>query len=305
MRIAVMGTGAVGGYFGAKLANAGHDVTFIARGAHLEAIRAKGLSVLGPHGDMIVREAKATDDPAKIDPVDVVLFTVKLYDTESAARSIAPLVEKGGVCISLQNGVDAQDRIAKIIGADKVMGGLAFVSGVIETPGVIRYTSNMSSLRYGEPDGSMSARATAFRDAGDAAGFKAELMPDIRAAQWQKFVGLATNAAMCGLVRKPVGVIYNDPDLIPIAQAAFEEVAAVARAQGIAMPADVGAQELKRHQTFPPGMYASMYHDLARGRPIEIDSFSGHIMRKGREYGVPTPVHTMAYACLKPYINGA
>ena len=304
MRIAIMGTGAVGGYFGALLARAGNDVTFIARGAHLRAIREHGLKVLGPRGDFSVANAKATDNPAELAPVDVVLFAVKLYDTESAARAIAPLLAKGGVCINIQNGVDGQDRVGAIVGSDKVMGGLAFVSGVIEAPGTIRYASDMSTLRFGEADGSQSARGLAFVKAAEQAGFKAELMADIRAAQWQKFVGLATNAAMCCLVRKPVGVIYNDPDLIPIANAAFAEVVAVARAQGITMPANAADGELKRHQNFPPGMYASMFYDLDRKRPLELESFSGLIMRKGRELGVPTPVHTFAYACLKPHVNG-
>jgi len=304
MRIAIMGTGAVGGYFGAFLARAGHDVTFIARGAHLAAIRARGLEVTGPRGDYSVRPAKATDDPATVGPVDVVLFCVKLYDTESAARAIAPMVRDGGVCISLQNGVDAQERMGGILGHDKVMGGLAFVSGVIEAPGVIRYVSNMSSIRFGETDGSQSARGIAFRDACVAAGFEADFVTDIRAAQWQKFVGLASNAAMTCLVRQPAGIVYHDPDLLKMAHDAFNEVMAVAKAQGIDVPADTADRLLEAHRNFPPGMYASMYHDLARGRPIELDSLSGLVVRKGRELGVPTPVHAFAYAALKPYLHG-
>lgn len=305
MRIAILGTGGVGAYFGAHLQRAGQDVIFIARGEHLRAMQTKGLAVRGPRGDIELAKVQATDQPAALAPVDVVLCSVKLYDTETAAQSVAPLLAKGGVCISVQNGVDAQDRIGAIVGRDKVMGGLAYVSGLIEAPGVVRYTSDMSSIRFGESDGSMSPRATAFRDACLAAGFGAELMPDIRAAQWHKFVGLATNTALNCLVRQPAGVVYHDPDLIEIAVKCFAEVAAVARAQGIALAEDIVPQMLKQHQTFPPHMYASMYHDLMRGKRLELDSLSGLVVRKGREFGVPTPTHAMAYACLKPYLNGA
>jgi len=304
MRIAVMGAGAVGGYFGALLAQAGHDVAFIARGAHMRAMRERGLALDGPRGRIEVTNIEVTDDPATLAPCDVTLFCVKTYDTEEAARAIRPLVAQGGVVISLQNGVDGQERIGAVLGADAVMGGLAFVSGVIAEPGVIRYTSAMSSLRYGEADGSASARASVFRDACAQAGFTAELMSDIRAAQWQKFVGLATNAALTSLIRLPAGNIYHDPDLIDLARRGFAEVAAVARAQGIAMPEDIVERSLALHQGFPPGMYASMYHDHARGRRTELESLSGTVFRRGRELGVPTPVHEMAYLCLKPHVNG-
>ena len=299
-----MGTGAVGAYFGAHLARGGHDVTFIARGEHLQAMRERGLSVVGPRGDFSLPKVNVTAIPAEIGSVDVVLMCVKLYDTESATRQIAPLLSNGGVCISIQNGVDAQERIGNIVGHDRVMGGLAFVSGVIEAPGVIRYASEMSTIRFGESNGAMSARAMAFRDACEAAGFKAELVADIRAAQWQKMVGLSSNAALSCVVRQPAGVVYNDPDLIEVARGAFSEVKAVAEAQGIAMPADIVERTLAMHQNFPPKMYASMYHDLARGRRLELDSLSGVIIRKGRELGVPTPVHSVAYAFLKPYLHG-
>ena len=312
MRIAVMGAGAVGGYFGALLANAGHQVAFIARGEHGAAMRANGIRVEGPRGAIIAKTIEVTDDPATLDPCDVTLFCVKTYDTESAAAAIKPLVAHGGVVISLQNGIDAQDRIGAVLGADRVMGGLAFVSGVIAAPGVIRYTSTMSSLRFGESMGEMrgemsgaiSPRASAFRDACEAAGFTAELMPDIRAAQWSKFVGLATNAALTSLMRVPAGHIYHRDEGIALAQRGFAEVAAVGRACGIALPADIAEQSLKLHQNFPKSMYASMYHDIARGKPMELESLSGTVVRLGRERGVPTPVHEMAYACLKPFING-
>jgi 2-dehydropantoate 2-reductase len=305
MRIAVMGAGGVGGYYGARLAHAGHDVTFIARGEHLRAVKAHGLALRGPAGDILVSAAQATDDPRNIAPVDVVLFCVKLFDTEDAARACQPLLENGGLCVSLQNGVDGQHRINAVLGTPVAIGGLAFVSAVIESPGVIRYVSTSPSIQFGEADGRASARTTRFREACIAAGFGAEVVPDIRAAQWRKFVGLTTNAALTSIARQPAGVVYHDPDLLALARAGFSEAAAVAKAGGVELPADFVEQNVEKHRKFPAGMYASMYHDLARGRRLELESLSGLIVREGREHAIPTPFHAFAYACLKPYVNGA
>ena len=300
-----MGAGGVGGYYGAKLAQAGYDVTFIARGDHLRAIQARGLSLVGPAGDTVGIRAHATDDPGRLAPVDIVLFCVKLFDTEAAAQSLAPLLSHGGVCVSLQNGVDGQHRIGAVLGADRAVGGLAFVSALVEVPGVIRYNSQTASMRFGEADGRVSERLGRLRDACAAAGISADITPDIRAAQWHKFVGLTVNAALTSLVRQPAGVVYHDPDLIALARAGFSEAAAVAKASGIALPDDIVEEHLRNHQNFPPQMYASMYHDLARGRRLELESLSGLIVRTGRALSVPTPFHSMACACLKPYVNGA
>jgi len=304
MRIAIMGAGAVGGYYGGRLAQARHDVAMITRGEHLRAIRASGLALNGPAGDSIVSGVQATDDAAQVAPVDVVLFCVKLHDTENAARAIAPLLVKGGVCITLQNGVDAHERIGAIVGNDRVMGGLAFVSALIEKPGSIRYKTKAPTIKFGETDGRISERATRFRDACVAAGIPAEVVADIRAALWHKFVGLAVNASLTSLVRQPAGVCYHDPDLLALARAGFSEAAAIARALGVKLPEDIVEWQIRNHQNFPADMYASMYHDVARGRRLELESLSGYIVGKGRELGVPTPFHAMAYACLKPYING-
>ena len=304
MRIAIMGAGAVGGYYGGRLAQARHDVAMITRGEHLRAIRASGLALKGPAGDSIVSGVQATDDAAQVAPVDVVLFCVKLYDTEDAARAIKPLLAKGGVCITLQNGVDAHERIGAIVGNGRVMGGLAFVSALIEKPGSIRYKTKAPTIKFGETDGRISERATRFRDACVAAGIPAEVVADIRAALWHKFVGLAVNASLTSLVRQPAGVCYHDPDLLALARAGFSEAAAIARALGVKLPEDIVEWQIRNHQNFPADMYASMYHDVARGRRLELESLSGYIVGKGRELGVPTPFHAMAYACLKPYING-
>ncbi|MES2956686.1 MAG: 2-dehydropantoate 2-reductase [Pseudomonadota bacterium] len=305
MRVAIMGAGAVGGYFGGLLALSGQNVTFIARGEHLLAMQKNGLTLETPKGSLRVTNARFVAEPSQVGACEVVLFAVKAYDIEAAAAALKPLVEAGATVVSVLNGVDHQDRIGAVLGAGRVLGGLALVSGVITTPGVIRYTTAMSTLRFGEADGSMSARAIAFRDACLAAGFGAEIVADIRTAQWAKFVGLATNAALTSLFRLPAGFIYHDPEIIPMARSAFEEVAAVARAQGIALPDDAAERMLAVHQTFPKTMYASMYHDLARGKPMELDSLSGHLVRTARKLGVPTPIHEIAYLALKPYMHGA
>ena len=299
-----MGAGAVGAYFGGLLALAGNEVTFIARGEHLRAMQQNGLTLDTPKGTLHVRNARFVAGPADVDACDVVLFAVKAYDIEAAAAPLKPLVAAGAMIVSVLNGVDHQDRIGAVVGEARVLGGLALVSGVITAPGVIRYTSPMSALRFGEADGSMSARATVFRDACLAAGFGAEMVADIRTAQWTKFVGLATNAGLTSLFRLPAGYIYHDPEISAMALRGFEEVAALARAQGIALPADVAQRALAMHQSFPKTMYASMFHDVAKGKPMELDHLSGYIVRKGREMGVATPVHEMIYLALKPYRHG-
>lgn len=304
MRIAIMGAGAVGGYFGGLLSRAGHAVTFIARGTHLAAMREHGLVLETTKGRLVVDNARFVQHASEAGSCDVVLFAVKAYDIESAAAPLKPLVDGGACVVSVLNGVDHQERIASVLGSGSVLGGLAMVSGVIVEPGLIRYTSDMSGLRFGETDGSISERATAFQAACHGAGFSADLVSDIRAAQWAKFVGLATNAALTSLFRLPAGYIYHDPDTIPMATRAFDEVAVVARAEGVELPADIVARTLALHQSFPKTMYASMYHDLAKGRPLELDSFSGHIVRRGRALGVSTPVHEMAWLALKPYLHG-
>jgi 2-dehydropantoate 2-reductase len=305
VRIAIMGAGGIGGYYGGRLAQAGHDVTFIARGEHLRAIQAKGLALTGPGGDAHIAAARATDAPGELEPVDVVLFCVKLFDTEDAAQAIEPLLAKRGVCITLQNGVDGAERIGAVVGHARVMAGIAFVSALIEAPGMIRYNSKSPSIQFGEADGRMSERAVRFRDACVGAGFGAEVTTDIQAALWHKFVGLTVNSALTSLVRQPAGVIYPDPDLMAIARAGFAETAAVGKAMGVKLPHDIVEWQARNHLGFPAGMYASMYHDLRRGKPLELESLSGLVAREGRRLGIATPFHAMAYACLKPYANPA
>ncbi|WP_281685440.1 ketopantoate reductase family protein [Thalassobaculum salexigens] len=305
MRIVVMGAGGVGGYFGAYLAQAGHDVAFVARGAHLDALQRDGLRLEGSRGDIVLPKVTATEDPASLGgTADVILFAVKLYDTETAGVTLMPVVGPETMVVTLQNGVDGPDRLASVLGAHTVLGGAAYVSALIAEPGVVRYTSDMSKIVFGELDGTQSERARRLADACIAAGFSAEVSGDIRATLWEKFVLLATNSALTTVLRKPAGEIYHDGELSGIAREMMEEVAGLAAAEGISIHPETVDRSLALTRSFPPGMYASMYHDLARGRRIEAESLSGLVSRLGRARGVPVPLHTMAWAAMKPWVNG-
>ncbi|MBL6598590.1 MAG: 2-dehydropantoate 2-reductase [Alphaproteobacteria bacterium] len=305
MKIAIMGTGGMGAYYGANLAAIGRDVAFIARGAHLEAIKRDGLLLTGDAGDRLIKSAKASDDPRDIGPVDVVLFCVKLYDVEAAAEAIRPLLHDQTAVISVLNGVDGPERIAAVIGEGHVLGGAAYASAVIERPGVVSYKSTMASLVIGALDGGDDPRAEAFRQVCEGAAFSCSVSANILGVLWDKFTLLATNASLCGVCRLPVASIYAEPALVDLARAMMEEITAVARARGIAFTEDIVESSVARSKAFPPDMYASMYHDLARGRPMELEGLSGTVARLGAEVGVATPNHQALYACLKPFMNGA
>jgi 2-dehydropantoate 2-reductase len=305
MKITIMGAGGMGAYYGANLAAAGQDVAFIARGAHLEAMRRDGLSLLGDGGDLLIKPVVASDDPREIGPVDAVLFCVKLYDVEAAAEAIRPLLRADTIVISVLNGVDGPERIGAVIGAEHVMGGAAYASAVIESPGVVSYKSTMASLVIGELGGGESARAEAFRDACAGAAFSCSVSSNILGVLWDKFTLLATNASLCGACRLPVAAIYGEPALEDLARAMMAEIVAVGRAKGGAISDDIIETSVARSKTFPPDMYASMYHDLVRGRPMELEGLSGQVAKLGAELGIATPHHQTLRACLKPYVDGA
>jgi 2-dehydropantoate 2-reductase len=304
MRIAVIGAGGVGGSFGAALAKAGSDVTFLARGAHLAAMRARGLSVLGPRGDIHVAPVQATDDPASIGAVDVVLFCVKLWDVESAGAAIRPIVGPGTAVIPLQNGIDASERLIPILGKDAVMGGVAQISATIAEPGVIRQTGTFMRLVFGELDGRPSARGAAFHVACQAAGFDSVNSNEILVALWEKFVLLATNSSVVSLTRLPFGKLREDPEVFALFEKGFAEVAAVGRARGVKLAPDLEERLLKATRGFPPEMMPSMTVDLLRGNKLELPWLAGKVVALGRELRVPTPAYAVMYAALKPYANG-
>jgi len=305
MRIAVIGAGGVGGAFGAALAQVGADVTFVARGAHLKAMREKGLRIEGGRGETVISPVQATDDPASIRPVDFVLFCVKLWDVESAGAAIKPLVGATTAVIPLQNGIDASERLIPILGVRAVMGGVAQISATIMEPGVIRQTGNFMRLVFGELEGGKSARGEAFLGLCQKAGFDATHSDQIVTELWMKFVLLATNAALTAATRTPVGVLRDDPDIAPLFARAAAEVAAVGRARGVKLPDDAVEKVVGFTRSAPPTMVAYMAHDLIRGNRIELPWLSGKVVSLGRELGVPTPVHEVLYAVLKPFTNGA
>lgn len=305
MRIAVMGTGGMGGFYGGKLAVTGQDVTFIARGAHLAAMQKDGLTLHGPDGEIRVDPTHATADPAGLDPVDAVLFCVKLYDAEEAAELIRPIVGDETLVISLMNGVDGPARIAEVLAKGHVVGGAAYDSATISGPGRVEYRKGPNRLILGALTGQQHPMTETFAAAGIKAGFDVQISDNIQATLWEKFVLLATNAGLTALTRQPVGVVYTDPDLRRLATEMMAEVIAVAEASGVTLPADLIDRSLAILDSFSPDMYASAYFDLANGKRMEVGSFSGLIARLGDEYAVPTPHHRTVYACLKPYIDGA
>jgi 2-dehydropantoate 2-reductase len=305
MRIAVVGAGGVGGGFGAALAKAGGDVTFIARGAHLAAMKSQGLKIEGGRGETHVVPTQATDDPRTVGKVDVVLFCVKLWDVESAGEHIKPLVGPGTAVIPLQNGIDAADRLLPILGRDAVMGGVAQISASIVKPGVIHQVGTFMRMIFGELDGKISKRGEALLALCQKAGFDATLSQQILTDLWMKFILLATNASITAATRQPLGKLRDDPDTHATIVAAVREVYAIGRAKGIALPADAVEKVLEFIGHAPPAMKASMALDLERGNRLELPWLGGKVVALGRELGVPTPVHSTMYAVLKPYTMGA
>jgi len=305
MRIAVIGTGGVGGAFGAALAKAGADVTFVARGAHLEAMRANGLKVVSPRGDMHIQPCKATSDPGEIGVVDVALFCVKLWDVESAGTAIKSLIGPGTAVIPLQNGIDAPERLIPILGRDAVMGGVAQISATIDQPGVIRQTGTFMKIIFGELDGRMSERGAAFQAMCQKAGFDVACTDGIQTALWEKFVTLATNSSIVSSIRLPFGKIRDDADVVAMFSAAYAEIIAVGRAAGIKLPADLQSRVEKALANYPPAMMPSMAVDLLRGNRLELPWLAGKVVALGKQLGVPTPVFSTMHAVLKLYTNGA
>src|SRR5262245_13096307 len=304
MRIAVIGAGGVGGAFGAALAKAGGDVTFVARGAHLAAMRNRGLTLLSPRGDLSLNPVKATDSPAEIGEVDVVLFCVKLWDVESAGALIRPIVGPNTAVIPLQNGIDASERLLPILGKEAVMGGVAQISATIAEPGIIRQTGTFMRLVFGELYGQPSARGAAFHALCEAAKFEAVNSNNILTALWEKFVLLATNSSVVALTRLPFGKLRDDPEVFALFERGVAEAAALGRARGVRLPPDLERRALESTRKFPPEMMPSMAVDLMRGNRLELPWLAGKVVALGRELGVPTPTFATMYAALKPYANG-
>jgi 2-dehydropantoate 2-reductase len=304
MRIAVMAAGAVGGYFGARLTVAGHDVSFIARGAQLDAIRQNGLRVESPFGDLHLADVKATDNPADIGPVEVVLFAVKLWDTERAGELARPLVGPGTRVITVQNGIDSVERLAPILGADKVVGGIAYISAVIAAPGVIRHTSEFAQIRCGRVDGTADSQLAQFAKLAKEARTDIVVSDDINRERWEKFVFLVALSGATGATRHPLGPILGDADTSALFLSLMREVVAVGRARNVSLAADFADERMKLARLSPPGFKASLLHDLERGNRLELDWLAGKVVELGRSLSVPTPANQAVYAVLKLHRMG-
>jgi 2-dehydropantoate 2-reductase len=305
MRIAVVGAGAVGGYFGAFLARAGHDVRFIARGAHGEAIRSQGLTVRGPLGEFIVR-APVSESTVGGGPVELVLHAVKSYDNATALPLLPPLVGDRTAVLTLQNGVDAPDEASAIVGRAAVLGGAAYIATSIVAPGVIEQTGTYRRIVFGEvfsPSSSVSDRAQAIEQAMKAADIEAEARPDARVPLWEKFVYLAPFAGVTGASRQPVGVVRATPESRRLLFNAFAEVDRVGRAEGVPLPVDL----LERIATYvddaPASMRSSLLIDLAKGKRIEVEALQGSVVRRAARVGVAVPIMDTLYAVLRAAVH--
>ena len=305
MRIAAMAAGGVGGYYGAKLAAAGHDVFFIARGAHKAAIETNGLTVESVNGDVHIAKANVTDDPATIGPVDVVLFAVKLWDTETAAEACRPLLGPNTRVITMQNGVDSYERIAPIVGADRAVPAVTYVVTVIDRPGVIRQDSKFQSIICGAHGDRRDAPLEAFVEAAKAANIDITLSDNIERDRWHKFIFLSATSGATAVTRMTMGPILADPDTRALFLNIMRETLKVGQAKGVALADDFADQRLAAaDNTVPPSMKASMANDLDRGNRLELDWLAGQVSRLGKELGVPTPVNDTVYAALKLHRMG-
>ncbi len=302
MKIAVVGAGGVGGYFGARLAQGGEDVHFLARGAHLAAIRERGLGIRSGLGDFDLAPADthATDDPAGIGASQVVLFTVKSYDTESASASLPPLLGPDSVVISLQNGIDNEEKLAARIGAERVAGGAVYIFAGIAEPGVVRHTGGSARIVFGELDGRRTPRLEAFLAACQRAGIDARLVDDIRVALWTKYVLICAQSGLTAATRQPIGVVRETPASWNLFRQVVEEGVDVARAEGVALPDDVVERTLSNIAGLPPNLYSSLYDDLMAGRRMEVEALQGELSRRAEWAGVPAPATSALYAVLLP-----
>ena len=300
MKIAIMGTGGVGGYYGGLLAQKSHDITFIARGEHLKAIQENGLQAKSIHGDFHVKPAQATDDPAQIGPVDLVVFCTKTYSIDKAAEQIKPLVASDTTVLPLQNGIDAAERIGKVVGMQHILGGATWISSKVEAPGMIKQISQFRRVVLGELDGQVTARARAIHKAFEETGITAELSENILKILWTKFVFISMASGLGSLTRLTIGQYRSVPETRAMMISLMLEVEAVARAQGVDLDSDVVQKSLDFVDNAAPHIKPSMQLDVEASRKSEIEAMIGVVGRKGRELGVPTPVADMVYASLLP-----
>jgi len=306
MKFTFIGAGAVGGFYGALLARQGHDVSFVARGAHLEAIQRNGLRVVGPLGDFTVRP-RAESDPARLEPADVVVLATKTYDNETAIPMIRPLMTPKTTVLTLQNGVDSAEDVAKVVGEAATIAGPTYVATAIDAPGVIKQTGTHRRVVLGEyfnPGPGVSDRVRAIEQAMLGADIHAEAVADARIAIWEKFTYLAPFAAFTGATRLPIGPIWADEYCRGLFVDAVEEVVRVARASGVTLPHDQRKKIDEYVGKIPPSTRSSLLIDLSQGKRIEVESLQGTVVRRGRAVGIPTPIIGALYAALKLHAAG-
>lgn len=306
MKIAIMGAGGLGGFFGGKLAQAGHDVWFIARGQQLAALKTSGLRLQGPDPEIVISHPNATEMPAEIGAVDLVLFCVKLYDIQPAAALIKPILTDATAVISVLNGIDGPQRLATALETGTVFSGAARISAKIKAPGVISYlgSGDRHKLTFGHPSRNDHPILVPFIKACRGAGFAAELAADIDEMLWDKLAQLAQVAALTTLGRIPMEVAMQDPLLFDIGKRVLQEIAAVARAKNVAINPNLVQAKLDIAANYPPNLYASMYHDLAAGKKIEVEGIFGYVAKTGQRLGIPTPTIDLVYAFLRPHASG-
>lgn len=307
MKIAVLGAGGTGGYFGGMLARAGNDVTFIARGDHLQAMRQHGLTVKSAQGGEFTLPVNATERTTDVGPTDLVLVCIKTYDSATAFPQLPPLIGPETMVLSVQNGIDNERELAAAVGDAAVLGGLAYIVASIEAPGIV-VQSALGQIIFGETAGGTSQRTERLLEVFHDAGISAEVHADVRVAIWEKFIGICAFAGMTSLTRLPIGPIFSHRETRDLYHATLEEVVALARAQNVTLPADAVDAYMTDMDHFAkaqPWASSSMHHDLKVGRRLELESLNGAASRMGKELGIPTPNNDVIYAALKPYVDGS
>ena len=300
MRIAIFGVGGAGGRFGAFLARGGQEMVFLARGAHLQAIRETGLTVETPEGEILVRPAVATDDPAEAGPVDVVLLGVKSWQVEEAGRALGPMLGSDTFVVPLQNGVEAADQLAAILGPERVLVGLCRTLSYLVAPGRIRSVGAVHTVDFGERDNRPSERSRRLLAVFENAGIRASIPADVHVALWQKLLMVVSLGGVGAVEQKPIGTLRSDARTRSMIRQAMAEIFAVARARGVPMPEDSVDRAVEFVDTLAPDGTSSLQRDIADGRPSELEAWNGAVVRLGREAGVATPVHAEIYERLLP-----
>ena len=300
MRIAIFGAGGVGGYLGARLAAAGHDVAFIARGQHLTAIQTGGLRVSSPHGDLLLEGVEATDDPAGVGPVEAVIVTLKTWQLPESAPHMRPLVDTGSMVLPLLNGVEASDQLAATLGGDVVLKGAIKILSFVEAPGHIRHLPPVPIVDIGERDGGPTDRVIRLAEGLRSAGFEARTPDDVDVALWSKFLLVVSSGGIGAITRAPFGVYRSIPETREMTLQAMREIYAVARARGVALPDSSVEDAIRFFDSLPEEGTTSLQRDIAEGRRSELEAWNGAVVRLGRDAGVPTPVHEMVYGSLLP-----